>query len=33
MGSRASLDVVEKRKISCPYGESNPDSMVIQPVA
>jgi hypothetical protein len=26
-------DVMEKRKISCPYWELNPDSLVIQPVA
>jgi hypothetical protein len=32
-GSRAGLDYVEKRKISCSCRESNPDSKVIQPVA
>jgi hypothetical protein len=33
VGPRAGLDVVEKRNISCPYRESNPDLLVIQPVA
>jgi hypothetical protein len=33
VGPRAGLDVMEKRKISCPYQELNPDLMVIQPVA
>jgi hypothetical protein len=27
---RVSLDVMEKRKVSCPYRESNPDSLAIQ---
>jgi hypothetical protein len=27
------MDVMEKRKISCPYRNTNPDSSVIQPVA
>jgi hypothetical protein len=31
VGPRAGLNVTEKRKISCPYWESNPDSLVIQP--
>jgi hypothetical protein len=26
-------DAMEKRKISCPYWELNPDSSVIEPVA
>jgi hypothetical protein len=30
MGPRDGLDVMEKRKISCPYQESNPDSPVVQ---
>jgi hypothetical protein len=29
---RAGLDTMEKRKLSCPYQESNPDSTVVQPV-
>jgi hypothetical protein len=27
------LNVTEKRKISCPYQNSTPDSSVVQPVA
>jgi hypothetical protein len=30
---KASLDVMEKGKISCPYQESNSDSQVLQPLA
>jgi hypothetical protein len=33
MGTRAGLDIMERREISCPYWESNPDSSVVQPVA
>jgi hypothetical protein len=33
VGSRASLDVMEKRKICCPYRESNSGSSVVKPVA
>jgi hypothetical protein len=31
MDPRSNLDVTEKRKISCPYLESNPDSSVATP--
>jgi hypothetical protein len=31
LGLRADLDVMEERKISCPWRESNPDSSVVQP--
>jgi hypothetical protein len=33
VGSRASLDAVEKRKISCPCQELNPNFSAIQPIA
>jgi hypothetical protein len=33
MGSRAGLDVREKRTTSCPYGESNSDPSVVRLVA
>jgi hypothetical protein len=33
VGPRASLDIMEKRKVSCSCWELNPDSLVIQPVA
>jgi hypothetical protein len=33
VGPRAGLDVMEKRKISHPYRESNPDSSVVQAIA
>jgi hypothetical protein len=32
-GSTASLDIVEKREISCPCQESNPDSLAVQSAA
>jgi hypothetical protein len=33
LGLRASVDVVEKRKISCPCQESNLDFLAVQAVA
>jgi hypothetical protein len=33
VGPRAGIDIMEKKNISCPYWESNPDSAAIQPVA
>jgi hypothetical protein len=33
VGLKSSLDIKEKRKISCPYQESNPNSLFVQPVA
>jgi hypothetical protein len=33
VGPRAGLEVMEKRKTSCPYREPNPDSSAIHPVA
>jgi hypothetical protein len=32
VGPRVDLDVMEKRKITSPYREQNPDSSVVQPV-
>jgi hypothetical protein len=29
LGPRAGLDIMEKRQISCPYRESNPDFSVV----
>jgi hypothetical protein len=33
VGTRAGLDAVDKRNISCPCRKSNPDSSVVLPVA
>jgi hypothetical protein len=33
VGSRAVLDAVEKRKIPSPRWESNPKTLIVQPVA
>jgi hypothetical protein len=33
VGPRFSLDIMEKRKVSCHYQESNPSSLVIQSVS
>jgi hypothetical protein len=33
VGPRAGLGIRAKRKISCPYWESNHDSLTIQPIA
>jgi hypothetical protein len=33
VGPRASLDVMEKRILSCLYQESNPEFSAVQPVA
>jgi hypothetical protein len=33
IGLRTGLDAVEKRKISCPYWESNPNSSAVQSIA
>jgi hypothetical protein len=33
MGPRAGLDMVLKRKIPSPHGESNPDHLIVQPIA
>jgi hypothetical protein len=33
VGPRVGLNVMEKRKISCPYREWNPDSSAVHPVA
>jgi hypothetical protein len=33
VGPRAVPDVVEERKISCPYRKSHPDPSVVQPLA
>jgi hypothetical protein len=33
VGPRASMEAIDKRKISCPFWNSNPDSPVVQAVA
>jgi hypothetical protein len=33
IGLRTGLDIMEKIKVSCFYQESNPDSLVMQPLA
>jgi hypothetical protein len=33
VGPSAGLDVIEKRKTSCPYREPSPDTPVSQPIA
>jgi hypothetical protein len=33
VGPGATLDIVEERKISCLYWESNSKSLVVQPIA
>jgi hypothetical protein len=33
VGPRDGLNVVKKRKVPCAHRESNPDSLVVQPVA
>jgi hypothetical protein len=32
MDAKASLEVMEKKEISCPYQESNLNSSVVQPI-
>jgi hypothetical protein len=31
VSTKANLDILDKRKITCPYQESNPDSFIFQP--